>query len=106
MEVGVATVSLSKNNNMNSMSDMTSMTTIANGAKPSIQNIIIAFFSGLWGEVILIISFVSMNVGIWFSNNRKIVPFSIVASIILYVSMYLYYSIPLEILAPLSLFAS
>lgn len=101
--VGVASVGLSQHSNMNSMSDMTNKRVPTNGV-PSILNIIITFFSGIWGEVILLISFASMNVGIWFSRNRKIVPFSIVANIILYISMYVYYSVTLEILGLLILF--
>ena len=99
--VGVTTVGLAKNSNMNSMSEMSSMAT---NREPSIQNMIITFFSGIWGEVILIISFAIMNVGIWFSKSWKIIPFSIAAGIILYVSMYLYYSVPLESLGLVILF--
>ncbi len=52
------------------------------------------------GEVILLTSFVSMIAGIWFSNssnNKKPIPIAMAGSIVLYVSMYVYYSIALEI---------
>jgi hypothetical protein len=104
--IGVTAVGISKNNNDNmqvgggdigSISGMTTMTSTTTNAN-STQNMIIAFFSGFWGEVILLLSFVSTIVGMWFSNSsKKLVPLSMLASIVIFVSMYVYYSIPLEI---------
>lgn len=88
--VSSAVVGVAKNaNDMSNMGNMADMTT---------QNIIVTFFSGFWGEVILLLSFGAMFSGIWFSGNRKILPISVVGTIILYVSMYAYFSISLEII--------
>jgi len=63
------------------------------------QNIMVTFFSGFWGEVILLISFGSMIVGMWFTRTRNVIPLSIAGLVILYISMYVRYSIALEIIA-------
>ncbi len=88
--VGSAIVGVTKNaNEMSNMGNMVGMTT---------QNVIVTFFSGFWGEVILLLSFGAMFSGMWFSGNRKILPISVVGAIMLYVSMYAYFSISLEII--------
>ncbi|MGI0088600.1 MAG: hypothetical protein ACREBI_11680 [Nitrosotalea sp.] len=90
--VSSAVVGVAKNaNDMSNMGNMTGMTMTS-------QNIIVTFFSGFWGEVILFLSFGAMFSGIWFSGNRKILPISAAGAIILYVSMYAYFSISLEII--------
>jgi len=77
----------------NSMSDMAT------------QNIFVNFFSGVWGEVILLISFGIMFYGMWSSggNRKKLLPISAVGVIILYVSMYGYFSLSLEIVGSIVL---
>ncbi|MDE1766872.1 MAG: hypothetical protein KGI27_11470 [Thaumarchaeota archaeon] len=90
--VSSAVVGAAKNaNDISNMGNMAGMTTVS-------QNIIVTFFSGFWGEVILLLSFGTMFAGIWFSGNRKILPVSVVGVITLYVSMYAYFSISLEII--------
>jgi hypothetical protein len=74
------------------------MSNMGNMAGMATQNIVVSFFSGFWGEVILLVSFGAMFAGIWFSGNRKILPVSVVGAIILYVSMYAYFSTSLEII--------
>lgn len=74
------------------------MSNMGNMAGTTTQNIMISFFSGFWGEVILLLSFGAMFAGMWFSGNRKILPVSVVGAMILYVSMYAYFSISLEII--------
>jgi hypothetical protein len=69
----------------------------SNTKATSSHNVIVAFFSGFWGEVILLVSFGLMLVGIWFNGKRKVMPLSVAGIVILYVSMYVYYSIGLEV---------
>ncbi|MBI3639286.1 MAG: hypothetical protein HY223_03125 [Thaumarchaeota archaeon] len=98
---GTAVVGISKNTNSmtimesNSMSDMTT--------RP--QNVFVNFFSGVWGEVILLISFGLMFYGVWSSggNRKKLLPLSAVGVVILYVSMYAYFSLALEIVGSIVL---
>jgi hypothetical protein len=90
--VGSSVIEITKTaNTMSNMGNMAGMITES-------QNIIVTFFSGFWGEVILLLSFGAMFAGIWFSGNRKILPISVVGAIILYVTMYAYFSISLEII--------
>jgi hypothetical protein len=93
---------------MSSMSSMKSSEITAgsdNSSSSSTQNTIVNFFSGFWWQVILLLSFVAMFVGIWLSgsNYRKLVPISVVGSAILYISMYNYYSVPLEVIGAIIL---
>lgn len=98
--VGTTLVGVSKNANsmagMGSMSDMTITQT---------QNIFVNFFSGVWGEVIFLISFGLMFYGMWSSggNRKKLLPLSAAGIIILYVSMYAYFSLALEIVGSIVL---
>lgn len=113
--VGVAVISVSKNaaksavDNMTSMSGMSSANGMAGmknatASMASMQmgstgNPIVDFFGGFWGQVILLISFGAMIVGIWTSgSSKKLVPIAAAGAVILYASMYAYVSIPLEIL--------
>lgn len=97
---GTTLVGVSKNANsvteMGAMSDMATTQT---------QNIFVNFFSGVWGEVILLISFGSMFYGMWSSgsNRKKLFPLSVAGVIILYVSMYAYFSMALEIVGSIVL---
>lgn len=96
-----AVVAVSKSatgtSNMSGMSAMA--TTSSSASNPLLQNVIVQFFSGFWGEVILLISFGAMIAGIWASgSSKKLVPIAAGGAAILYVSMYVYFSIPLEIL--------
>jgi hypothetical protein len=96
--IGATAVGLSKNVNNDNMGSMSSMTTTTNsGASSASQNIIVTFFSGFWGEVILLVSFGLMLVGMWFTGRRKVIPISIAGVVILYISMYVYYFVTLEI---------
>lgn len=82
--------------NAMNMMNMESMTMTNDPALS--QNFIVAFFSGFWGEVLLFLSFGLMLVGIWFMVNKKVFVISVVGVIVLYISMYVYYSINLEII--------
>lgn len=93
---GAALVGVSKNSN-----DMQGMVSATNSVTSSTisQNVIVNFFSGFWGEVILLISFGLMLYGMWSSggNRKKLIPISTAGAVILYVSMYAYSSLALEI---------
>jgi hypothetical protein len=93
-------------NGMSSMSSMSSTKSsedAANTNNSSLgpQNIVVNFFSGFWGQVILLLSFGAMFGGIWFgdiSSRKFLLPITVVGAAVLYVSMYNYYSIALEII--------
>lgn len=96
--IGVTAVGLSKNaNSGNSMGGMGTMTTTNSAASLISTNIIINFFSGFWGELILLVSFGLMLSGMWFTGKKKVMPLSFAGVLILYISMYAYYSIALEV---------
>lgn len=98
---GTTLVGVSKNANsmigMGSMSDMATTT--------QAQNVFVNFFSGVWGEVILLVSFGLMLYGMLSSggNRKKLLPLSIAGAVILYVSMYAYFSLALEIVGSIVL---
>jgi hypothetical protein len=125
---GTTAVGISKNTDMSGMSggdsssstssSMSSMSSssakpsdiTANNSRDNIsrssQNIIVDFFSGAGGQVILLLSFGVMFAGIWFSgmSNRKLVlPISMIGAVILYISMYNYYSVALEVIGAIIL---
>jgi hypothetical protein len=77
---------------MRSMGSMA--TNAATSSVPDPHNLLFRF----WGELILLISFGLMLAGTWFTGNRKVMPLSIAAMTILYISMYIYFSISLEIM--------
>ena len=83
--------------NMGSMMSGMGTQSASGTGNSTFQGMIISFFSDFWGTVILLVSFVSIIAGMWFSNNRKLIPMSIAGSLILYISMYVYFSIILEI---------
>lgn len=89
---GAALVGLSK-----SSGSMTGMSSMASSDSSFTQNIL-NFFSGIWGEVILLISFGLMFYGMWSSggNRKKLISISIIGAAALYVSMYAYFSLALE----------
>lgn len=99
---GTTIVGISKNANSmigmesNSMSDMTT-------TQP--QNIFVKFFSSMWGEVILLISFGLMFYGMWSSGGKrkKLLPLSAVGAVILYLSMFAYFSLALQIIGSIVL---
>jgi hypothetical protein len=90
--VGISKGSAKTANGMNGMSAMSS------GSPNTPNNVFVDFFSGIWGEVILLTSFGLMIAGIWFTGRRKLVPAAITGATILFVSMYAYYSVTLEII--------
>ncbi|MHB8603081.1 MAG: hypothetical protein ACYC6W_11960 [Nitrosotalea sp.] len=76
-----------------SMQNMDSMNT--SGQKNS--NIILAFFSSQWGDALLVASSASMLLGIWFSGKIKLMPLAVSGIAIMFIGMYSYYSISLQI---------
>ena len=103
MTIGVAgttIVGISKDTN-----SMTGMRGMSDMATTQTQNIFVNFFSGVWGEVILLISFGLMFYGMCSSggNRKKLLPLSASGVVILYVSMYAYFSLALEIVGSIVL---
>ncbi len=97
---GTTLVGVSKNAN-----SMTGIGSMSDMATTQTQNVFVNFFSGIWGEAILLISFGLMFYGIWSSggNRKKLLPLSAAGVIILYVSMYTYFSLTLEIVGSIVL---
>ncbi len=98
---GTTLVGISKNTNSMAEMGSNSMSSMATTS----QNVFVSFFSGVWGEVILLISFGLMFYGMWSSdgNRKKLLPLSAVGVVILYVSMYTYFSLALEIVGSIVL---
>ena len=102
--VGVGVVALSKNANSGSSGNMGSMiTATGNGSQSTPLQFLVMFFSGLWGQVILIVSFGLMLIGMWFTGKKKIIPIAFSGVVSLYISMYVYYSVSLEIIGAIVL---
>jgi len=86
---------------MGSMGNMVTSNVI--GSQSNSLQFLVMFFSSFWGEVILIVSFSLMLTGIWFAGRRKIIPIAFSGVLILYISMYAYYSVSLEIIGAIVL---
>lgn len=119
--LGTTAVGISKNANMSGMSradsdsgtssSMSAMSLVKSSdakatsnsdkTSESPQHIIVNFFSGVGGQIILLLSFGALFAGIWFSgsnsNKKLVLPISIIGAVILYISMYNFYSAALEV---------
>ena len=60
-------------------------------------NVILAFFGSQWGDALLVVSSASMLLGIWFSGKMKLMPLAVSGIAIMFIGMYSYYSISLQI---------
>jgi len=60
-------------------------------------NIVLAFFNSPWGDALLVASSASMLLGIWFSGKMKLIPIAVSGIVIMFIGMYWYYSISLQI---------
>jgi len=101
MTISVASTTLvGISKNANSMAGMETM-----HGSVQIQNIFVDFFSGIWGEAILLVSFGLMCYGMWSSggNRKKLLSLAVAGIIVLYVSMYVYFSLTLEIVGSIIL---
>ncbi len=87
---GSFAAAFSKDSSVQSMDSMN-----MNGQKNN--NIILAFFSSQWGDALLVASSASMLLGIWFSGKMKLIPLAVVGIVIMFIGMYWYYSISLQI---------
>jgi hypothetical protein len=76
-----------------SMQSMDSMDT--NSQKNN--NVVLAFFSSQWGDALLVASSASMLLGIWFSGKIMLIPLAVAGIAIMFIGMYWYYSISLQI---------
>lgn len=91
---GSFAVAFSKDSNVQ-MGDSMSLVTM-NNHKDS--NAILAFFNSQWGDALLVASSGSMLLGIWFSGKSKLIPLAISGIAIMFIGMYSYYSISLQII--------
>ncbi|MDE1845309.1 MAG: hypothetical protein KGI10_08290 [Thaumarchaeota archaeon] len=87
---GSFAAAFSKDSSVQSMDSMN-----MNGQKNN--NIILAFFSSQWGDALLVASSASMLLGIWFSGKMKLIPLAVSGIAVMFIGMYLYYSISLQI---------
>ena len=61
------------------------------------NNIVLAFFNSQWGDALLVASSASMLLGIWFSGKVKLIPLAVSGIVLMFIGMYWYYSISLQI---------
>ena len=61
------------------------------------NNIVLAFFNSQWGDALLVASSASMLLGIWFSGKVKLMPLAVSGIALMFIGMYWYYSISLQI---------
>lgn len=62
------------------------------------DNLILTFFSSMWGDALLVISSALMLLGILFSRKTKLIPLAVSGILIMFSGMYLYYSLGLQII--------
>ena len=87
---GSFAVAFSKDSGMQSMNSM-------NTNDQKNDNIVLAFFNSQWGNALLGVSSVSMLLGIWFSGKIKLIPLAVSGIVLMFIGMYWYYSISLQI---------
>jgi hypothetical protein len=90
---GSFAAAFSKDSSIQGIDQMSSMNT----SDQKNINIILAFFSSQWGSALLVISSASMLLGIWFSGKIKLIPLAVSGIVIMFIGMYSYYSIVLQI---------
>lgn len=90
---GSFAAAFSKDSSMQGVNSMSTMT--MNDQQYS--NVILSFFGSQWGDALLVISSVSMLLGIWFSGKLKLMPFAVLGIFIMFIGMYWHYSIGLQI---------
>jgi len=87
---GSFAAAFSKDSGMQSMNSMNT-----DGQKN--DNIVLAFFSSQWGDALLVASSASMLLGIWFSGKIKLMHLAVSGIVLMFIGMYWYYSISLQI---------
>lgn len=90
---GSFAAAFSKDSSMQGVNSMSTMT--MNDQQYS--NVILSFFGSQWGDALLVISSASMLLGIWFSGKLKLIPLAVSGIFIMFIGMYWYYSIGLQI---------
>ena len=61
------------------------------------NNIVLTFFNSPWGDALLVASSASMLLRIWFSGKVKLIPLAVSGIVLMFIGMYWYYSIGLQI---------
>jgi hypothetical protein len=90
---GSFAAAFSKDSNIQNTGSMSSM----NMSNQKDQNIVLSFFSSQWGDSLLVASSAFMLLGIWFSGKMKLIPLAVSGIVIMFIGMYWYYSISLQI---------
>ena len=90
---GSFAAAFSKDSSMQNIDSMSPM--IMSNQKDS--NVVLAFFNSQWGDVLLVASSSSMLLGIWFSRKTKLIPIAVAGIAVMFIGMYSYYSIVLQV---------
>ncbi len=94
--VGIAAVSASQNSAMTGMGSLSAM------GSPTLSRIV-EFLSGFWGEVLLVVSYALMLVGMWFGGNRKPMVLAFFGAALLFEGMYGYFSAGVQLVGLVAL---
>lgn len=88
--VGMAAVTISnaEQNNMNTMYEN------SNGFVDKMMK----FFDSTTGMVVLLVSFASMIVGMWYRKKSRLIPVAVIGAVFMFAGMYQTYSLWLQIL--------
>jgi hypothetical protein len=88
--IGVAAVAVSKNIDLNGMNVMHDE---SNGFIEEMMK----FFDSTDGMVVLLASFTSMIVGMWYRKKTKLIPVAAIGAVFMFAGMYHTYSLGLQI---------
>lgn len=94
--IGIAAVGSSEMSGMSS-GGAQAPTSATSNAGIAVFSQVIQFLSGFWGEVILAVSFALMAFGMWHGRRIRSMVLALVAALLLFIGMYVYFSIGLEL---------
>ena len=86
--MAAATISNADQSNMNTMYDNSN----------SFVDKLMKFFDGTTGMIILLVSFASMLVGMWYRKKSRLIPVAAIGAVFMFAGMYHTYSLWLQIL--------
>ena len=89
--MAAATISNADLNNMNTISDNSD----------SFVDKLMKFFDGTTGMIIILVSFASMIVGMWYRKKSRLIPVATIGAVFMFAGMYHTYSLWLQILVTL-----
>lgn len=94
--IGIVAVGASQMSGMSS-GGAQAPTSATSNASIAVFSQVIRFLSGFWGEVILAVSFGLMAFGMWHGRKKRSMILALVAALLLFIGMYVYFSIGLEL---------